>query len=108
MPQRHRSEWRRDDDQHGPLHGCGHSRQSRLEYWPSDAQELRWNASANKWVAVNVSGDATETNAGVVTVSGLQGRTISNAAPGAGQVLTWNNSTTKWDAEAAQAAATPG
>ena len=55
-----------------------------------------------------MSGDATVTNNGVVTVGALQGRTVSNAAPGAGQVLTWNNATTKWDAEASQAGATHG
>ena len=50
-----------------------------------------------------MNGDATVTNTGTVTVGALQGRSLSNAAPSSGQVLTWNNSTSKWDAEAAQA-----
>ena len=68
-------------------------------------------ATADIWVgnggsaatAVAPSGDVTMTSTGLFTVGALQGRTVSNAAPGAGQVLTWNNSTSKWDAEASQA-----
>src|SRR6202042_2836358 len=51
----------------------------------------------------SVSGDVTITDAGTATVAAIQGRSVSATAPTAGQVLTYNNSTSKWDAEATSA-----
>jgi len=46
---------------------------------------------------VAMSGDATMTNAGVVTVGKLQNRDVSAALPGDTQVLKWNNGSTIWE-----------
>ena len=54
------------------------------------------NAS-NVATGVALSGDATISNTGAITVTGLQGRSVANTSPTNGQVLTWNNSTTQWE-----------
>jgi len=53
--------------------------------------------SGNAAVGVALSGDATMTNAGVVTVSKLQNRDVSATLPGDTQVLKWNNGSTTWE-----------
>jgi hypothetical protein len=54
------------------------------------------NAS-NVATGVALSGDATISNTGAITVTGLQSRSVANTSPSDGQVLTWNNSTTQWE-----------
>jgi hypothetical protein len=54
------------------------------------------NAS-NVATGVALSGDATISNTGAITVTRLQGRSVANTSPSDGQVLTWNNSTTQWE-----------
>jgi len=54
------------------------------------------NAS-NVATGVPLSGDATISNTGAITVTGLQGRSVANTSPTNGQVLTWNNITTQWE-----------
>lgn len=44
-----------------------------------------------------VSGDGTVTNAGLLNVTGIQGRSVFNSAPTNGQVLSWNNANTRWE-----------
>lgn len=44
-----------------------------------------------------MGGDATTNNTGTITVTGLRGRTVSNTAPTAGQVLGWNAGATRWE-----------
>src|SRR5690606_34166877 len=56
--------------------------------------------------AVSMSGDATIANTGAVTVTGLQGRAVHNVAPTDGQVLTWNNTDSRWEAAALPAGVT--
>nr|WKN35789.1 hypothetical protein K4G66_25815 [Tunicatimonas sp. TK19036] len=41
----------------------------------------------------NLSGDVSLANTGVTTVTGLQGRSVSGAAPAADEVLSWNGTT---------------
>lgn len=43
-----------------------------------------------------MSGDASITAAGAVTVAKIQGRTVSTTAPAAGQSLVWDSGTTSW------------
>ena len=59
----------------------------------SSGQVLVGQGSANPSFQT-VSGDATFTNAGVVTVTGLQSNPVSNAVPTAGKVLTFDG--TNW------------
>ena len=59
----------------------------------SSGQVLVGQGSANPSFQT-VSGDATFTNAGVVTVTGLQSKPVSNAVPTAGKVLTFDG--TNW------------
>src|ERR1019366_430545 len=49
------------------------------------------------WVPGSISGDGAITNLGALTVAAIQGKSVKSGTPGAGQVLTWNNSTTQWD-----------
>jgi hypothetical protein len=60
----------------------------------SNAQVLISNGSA--YSSQTVSGDATITNAGAVTVTGLQGYDVSNAAPANNQLLVWNSASSSW------------
>lgn len=46
---------------------------------------------------VAVSGDATMANTGALTVTKLQGRTVSAAAPSDGNVLTWVAANNDWE-----------
>lgn len=56
-------------------------------------QYLTWNG--NSWSGVTLSGDVAESNStlGQITVTGLQGRALSNTAPSTGQFLGWNGTT---------------
>ena len=60
-----------------------------------DGEILIGNADDDA-VSYAISGDASMTNAGVLTVDGLQGRDLHNAAPTDGQVLTWDNGNSRW------------
>ena len=51
----------------------------------------------NAATGVAMSGDATITNAGVVTVGKLQNRTVASTAPTNGQGLIWNKGLTQWE-----------
>lgn len=48
---------------------------------PSDAQFLVWNSTSSQWVPVNVTGNVSVTDAGVVTVNAIQGTGVSTTAP---------------------------
>ncbi len=52
----------------------------------------------NEAVSHAIAGDASMTNAGILTVDGLQGRDVHNAAPTDGQVLTWDDANSRWAA----------
>ncbi len=52
---------------------------------------------SNVATGVQLTGDASITNAGVLTVDALQGRNLSSTAPTDGQVLTWNNTLSQWE-----------
>jgi hypothetical protein len=64
-------------------------------------------SSANVWVgnasnqaaAVTLSGDASLTYSGTLTVTRLQGRSVASTAPSDGQVLLWDNGSTTWKPE---------
>jgi hypothetical protein len=60
----------------------------------TDGQILVSNGTA--YSSQTVSGDATITNAGAVTVTGLQGYDVSNAAPANNQLLVWNSTSSSW------------
>jgi hypothetical protein len=60
----------------------------------TDGQILVSNGTA--YSSQTVSGDATITNAGAVTVTGLQGYDVSNAAPANNQLLVWNSTSNAW------------
>ena len=45
---------------------------------PTDAQHLVYNSTTSKWTPVTISGDATMTNAGVVTLAATSGNYIKN------------------------------
>jgi hypothetical protein len=47
--------------------------------------------------AVTMSGDGLINNTGVLTVTGLQGRTVASTAPTDGYVLKWNNTASQWE-----------
>lgn len=61
-------------------------------------------SSGNIWVGnasdvasgVAMSGDATITSAGVVTVVGIQGDAVSSTAPADGEILKWNAGASQW------------
>ncbi len=48
--------------------------------------------------AQTITGDGTISNAGVLTVTGINGTTISNVAPTNNQVLTFNSTSGEWEA----------
>lgn len=55
--------------------------------------------ASNKSQEVTLSGDATITNTGVVAVTKIQGTSVkSGMTPSSGQVLTWDNTNSRWDA----------
>ena len=60
----------------------------------SNAQVLISNGTA--YSSQTISGDATVTNAGVVTVTGLQGNDVSNSAPANNQTLVWSSTSNAW------------
>lgn len=55
-----------------------------------------WTVIGNVTHSHTLSGD-TSGDLAAVTVTGLQNRTVSGAAPGAGQVLTWNAAAARWE-----------
>jgi hypothetical protein len=48
-------------------------------------------------VSHSITGDADFSNAGVLTVTGLQDRAVAATAPSNGQVLTWDNGDSQWE-----------
>ena len=60
----------------------------------TDGQILISNGTA--YSSHSVSGDATLTNSGALTVTGLQGNDVSNAAPANNQTLVWSSSASAW------------
>jgi hypothetical protein len=64
----------------------------------SSSSTIHFNPVTNQFELKALSGDVTsaQNNPGV-TVNAIQGKEIANTAPGAGDVLTWNNSTNKWE-----------
>src|ERR1019366_7955965 len=67
---------------------------------PTDAQVLLYNNTTSTWVPSSVTGDASVTNLGALTVFKIQGNTVSANGPAANQVLTWNGTTAQWQAMA--------
>jgi len=67
---------------------------SSLQLSLNDGNILVGNAT-NQSAQVAVSGDATLTKDGAVTVTGLQGNEVATTAPTSGNVLTWNGS--EWE-----------
>lgn len=53
--------------------------------------------SSNIASAVDMSGDGLINNTGVLTVTGLQGRSVASTAPTDGYVLKWNNTANQWE-----------
>jgi hypothetical protein len=54
--------------------------------------------AANAWTSVAMSGDASISNAGLLTVSRLQNRTLASTAPTTtGQAIIWNNTASQWE-----------
>jgi len=72
----------------------------------SNAQVLISNGTA--YSSQTVSGDATVTNAGVVTVTGLQGNDVSNATPANNQTLVWSSTSNAWVPGASAASGSGG
>jgi hypothetical protein len=72
----------------------------------SNAQVLISNGTA--YSSQTVSGDATVTNAGVVTVTGIQGNDVSNAAPANNQTLVWSSTSNAWVPGASAASGSGG
>src|ERR1019366_2785192 len=65
---------------------------------PTDAQVLLYNNTTSTWVPSSVTGDASVTNLGALTVFKIQGNTVSANGPAAIQALTWNGTTSQWQA----------
>src|SRR5581483_10838491 len=70
---------------------------------PQNGQTLVWNSSSNSWqpqavtaTSVTLSGDASGPSSSVSVVQ-IQGHPVSSANPQAGQTLTWNASTNRWE-----------
>lgn len=64
---------------------------------PTDAQVLLWNNGNADWEPVSVSGDATVTDTGAVTVTALRGHAVKNATPTDAQLLVWVNANSDWE-----------
>jgi hypothetical protein len=65
----------------------------------SDGEILIGN-SGDEAAPQTIDGDIAMTNTGTVTVEGLQGRDIDDAAPTDGQVLSWDDDNSRWAAAA--------
>ncbi len=68
---------------------------------PTDQQVLTWSTGASSWIPQTVPGAITLTQdlggtPGAPLVIGIQGRSVSTAAPSSGQALVWNSGTSKW------------
>lgn len=72
----------------------------------SNAQVLISNGSA--YSSQTVSGDATITNTGAVTVTGLQGNDVSASTPASGQTLVWSSGANAWVPGASAASGSGG
>lgn len=82
---------------------------------PSDGFTLVWVASTSSWEPMNIGGSPSGAAGGDLSstypnplVSGLQGRSVSNAAPSDGYVLTWVSASSKWEPAAASGGGTAG
>lgn len=55
-------------------------------------------SSTSNWAATTLSGDISESSstAGLLTVTGLQGRAVASTAPTDTYVLAWNNGASQW------------
>jgi hypothetical protein len=63
---------------------------------PGDAQIPIWNNGSSKWFTESLSGDATITNTGVVTVAKINGTSVP-ATPSAGMtIVSLNGTTATW------------
>jgi hypothetical protein len=58
--------------------------------------EILIGNSSDEAVSHPISGDASMTNDGELTVEGLQGNDVHDANPTDGQVLTWDNANSRW------------
>jgi hypothetical protein len=72
----------------------------------SNAQVLISNGTA--YSSQTVSGDATITNTGAVTVTGLQGNDVSASTPANGQTLVWSSGSNTWIPGASAASGSGG
>jgi len=80
------------------------------DHAPEDGEVYAWSVSNNQWEPTAISTDPTmggdvSGTASAAVVEALQGYAVQNHAPEDGEVLTWNDSESRWEPQAGSSGA---